>query len=55
MNLAFDPVAGAQIYAEMESEELVRIAYLEPDYVPAAVKLWGFPLVSSRRAAHCCR
>jgi hypothetical protein len=39
MNLAFDPVAAAQTYAAMETEELVRIAYLEPDYVPEAKAL----------------
>jgi hypothetical protein len=36
---AFDPVAAAQTYAAMETEELVRIAYLEPDYVPEAKAL----------------
>jgi hypothetical protein len=39
MNLAFDPVAAAHAYAEMETEELIRIAYLEPDYVPEAKAL----------------
>jgi hypothetical protein len=39
MNIAFDPVAAAQAYAAMETEELVRIAYLEPDYVPEAKAL----------------
>ena len=36
MNYAFDPASAAKDYAAMETEELVRIAYLEPDYVPEA-------------------
>jgi hypothetical protein len=39
MDLAFDPVAAAKTYAGMDTEELVRIAYLEPDYVPEAKSL----------------
>jgi hypothetical protein len=39
LNLAFDPVAAAQTYASMDTEELVRIAYLEPDYVAEAKAL----------------
>jgi hypothetical protein len=39
LNLAFDPVAAAQTYAGMDTEELVRIAYLEPDYVAEAKAL----------------
>lgn len=39
MSFAFDPVTAAQTYAEMETEELVRIAYLEPNYVPEAKAL----------------
>jgi hypothetical protein len=39
MNLAFDPGAAAQTYADMDTEELVRIAYLEPDYVSEAKAL----------------
>jgi hypothetical protein len=39
VNLAFDPVAAAQTYAGMDTEELVRIAYLEADYVPEAKAL----------------
>lgn len=39
MSFAFDPVAAAETYADMETEELVRIAYLEPDYLPEAKAL----------------
>lgn len=39
MDLTFDPVAAAKAYAGMDTEELVRIAYLEPDYVPEAKAL----------------
>lgn len=39
MDLAFDPVAAAKTYAGMDTEELIRIAYLEPDYVPEAKAL----------------
>jgi hypothetical protein len=33
---AFDPTEAAQAYADLETDELVRIAYLEPNYLPEA-------------------
>lgn len=33
---AFDPTEAAESYLTLDTEELVRIAYLEPDYLPEA-------------------
>lgn len=53
MDLAFDPVAAAKTYAGMDTEELIRIAYLEPDYVPEAKAYWwGSPFGWSSDPPH---
>lgn len=35
----FDPTVAQYAFAEKETDELIRIAFLEPDFVPAAVGL----------------